>query len=70
MVHYIPNEKIWSEVNVDEVMRPKVLRRTEPIEPIREKRSCILSCRVCKALRHNKRSCLTIPNNKKKGKRP
>ena len=63
MIHPIPDEALWPEVDFDHVMapiikrkpvRPKVLRRREADEPAKEKRSSIIKCGISKAIGHSR----------------
>ena len=77
MIHPIPDEALWSEVDFDYVTapiikrkpgRPKVLRRREADEPAKEKRSSTVKCGICKTIGHNRRSCSKAPANLKRKK--
>ncbi|TXG65182.1 hypothetical protein EZV62_006457 [Acer yangbiense] len=78
MIHPIPAESTWPDVEVDDNVlppvkkrlpgRPKLARRREMDEQQRDRRSDGLKCGLCREFGHNRRSCSRNPDNMGKRK--
>ncbi|TXG57639.1 hypothetical protein EZV62_015468 [Acer yangbiense] len=78
MIHPIPTESTWPDVEAnDNVLplvkkrlpgRPKLARRREVDEQRRDRRSNGLKCGLCREFGHNRRSCSRNPDNMDKRK--
>ncbi|KAK2655853.1 hypothetical protein Ddye_008905 [Dipteronia dyeriana] len=66
MIHLIPDQKIWLEIEVKKILpppfqtqpsRPKLQRNREPNEKSRGGKSENVVCKFCGMVEHNKRTC-------------
>lgn len=67
MIHPIPDQAMWPEVECDKLLSP-YSRRRQLDEEIKDKRSFTIKCGLCKGLGHNKRSCNHAFSRKKRAK--
>ena len=74
MIHHISDQALWHEVECNKLLpsiqkcmpkRPKLKRRRQLDEEIKEKGSSAIKCGLCKGLGHNKRSYNHASSNRK-----